>query len=94
VKKALQDFQKPMDDEAKELPGKKVLVQKVLQAVKQSPQVAQMALWKYGVDQTRLEILLKQIEEQIRQAQKSRTGGGRKGSGGGGGGAPGGPMGR
>lgn len=93
VKKALQDFQKPMDDEAKELPGRKVLVQKVLQAVKQSPQVAQMALWKYGVDQTRLEILLKQIEEQIRQAQKSRTGGGRKGSGGGGGG-PGGPMGR
>jgi hypothetical protein len=94
VKKALQDFQKPMDDEAKELPGKKVLVQKVLQAVKQSPQVAQMALWKYGVDQTQLEILLKRIEEQIRQAQKSRTGGGRKGSGGGGGGGPGGPMGR
>lgn len=93
VKKALQDFQKPMDDATKELPGRKVLVQKVLQAVKQSPQVAQMALWKYGLDQTRLEILLKEIEEQIRQNQKSRTGGGRKGSGGGGGG-PAGPMGR
>jgi uncharacterized membrane protein YgcG len=70
-----------------------VLVQKVLQAVKQSPQVAQMALWKLGLSDTQLEVLLKQIEEQIRQNQKSRTGGTRKGSGGGGGG-PSGPMGR
>ncbi len=89
----MEDFAAEMSDD-RELTKKKAILEKMLQNFRQSPQFARMWQWTRGVDDNQLKVLLDQINEQIRAAQKSKASSRGKGSKGGGGGGSGGPLGK
>ena len=75
-------------------------LEKLLAAMKQSPQFARMWEWTRGLTEKDLKILIEQLTEQIRANQKQKQGSGsgssssgsRSSGGGGGGRGPAGPM--
>jgi hypothetical protein len=91
TKKWMEEYQQPMED-ARDLGKRKQILEKMLAAFKQSPQLARMWEWTRGLTEDQLKILIEQLTEQIRTNQKQKQGSG-SGSGPGGGGSMGGRAG-
>lgn len=79
----MQEYQQPIRD-AGELGKRKQLLEKVKQAFKQYPPLARLWQWKAGLTEAQLDILIEDLVEKIRAAQKARER--NRGTGGGGGG--------
>lgn len=90
--KWMEDFQQPMEDE-RDLGKRKQILEKMQALFKQYPPVARLWEWKRGLTDDQLKLLIEQLSEQIRAAQKAKQRGG-SGGGGGGRGPGGGGLGR
>lgn len=82
--KWMEEFQRPIR-EASELGKRKQILEKMQSSFKQYPPMARLWEWKAGLTSAQLELLIENITEQIRAAQKAKQGQQKGGSGGGGG---------
>jgi flagellar hook-associated protein FlgK len=90
----MQDFQEPME-QASDLGKRKQILEKMQKMFKQYPSFAKMWEWTRQLTDEQLTVLIKQLNEQIRDnnQKKSGSGTGGKTGGKGGGRGPAGPMG-
>ena len=91
VKKLIDEYRQEMED-ARELPKRKQMLEKIRQMAKQYPPLARTLEWRFGLTDQQMQVLIEQLNEQIKEYQRQRRGTG-GGSGGGGGGGGRGPMG-
>jgi hypothetical protein len=79
-------------EDPRELPKRKQMLEKIRQMAKQYPPLARTLEWRFGLTDQQMQVLIEQLNEQIKEYQRQRRGTG-GGSGGGGGGGGRGPMG-
>lgn len=75
TEKWMDEFQEPVRD-PKELGQRKQILEKMKQAFKQYPPLARLWEWKAGLTMSQLDLLIENITEKIRQAQKAKQGSG------------------
>jgi hypothetical protein len=80
----MREFQEPIRD-ASELGKRKQILEKMKSSFKQFPAMARLWQWKAGLTEAQLDLLIEDIVEKIKAAQKAKQQQ-RKGGGGGGGG--------
>jgi hypothetical protein len=82
--KWMEEFQQPVRD-ANELGKRKQILEKMKQSFKQYPAMARLWQWKAGLTEAQIDLLIEDITEKIRAAQKAKERNRGTGTGGGGG---------